>query len=51
MKLPLAETVIAAHMKQVAEAGVSMEKVIDEQIREGLEAFKEAFREILNTLE
>ncbi len=51
MKLPLEEAVIEAHMQQVADAGISMEKVIEQQIHEGLEAFKEAFNEILNTLE
>ncbi|MBN2871179.1 MAG: transaldolase [Campylobacterales bacterium] len=51
MKLPLEEAVIAAHLQQVADAGISMQKVIEQQIHEGLEAFKEAFNEILNTLE
>ena len=51
MKLPLEAAVIADHMRRVADAGVSMDEVIDQQIREGIEAFKEAFHEILNTLE
>lgn len=51
LKLPIDATVIAEHMQRVADAGISMEKVIDQQIDEGLEAFKEAFNEILNTLE
>lgn len=51
VKLPIKAAVIEAHMKRVADAGVSMEKVIDQQIEEGLDAFKEAFNEILSTLE
>lgn len=51
VKLPIEAAVIEAHMKRVADAGVSMEKVIDQQIEEGLDAFKEAFNEILSTLE
>jgi transaldolase len=51
MKLPLDGAVIAEHMQRVADAGVSMDKVIEQQIHEGLEAFKEAFSEILTTLE
>ncbi|MFZ5375046.1 MAG: transaldolase [Campylobacterota bacterium] len=51
MKLPLAESTIQEHMNAVATAGVSMESIIDAQIREGLEAFKIAFDEILSALE
>jgi transaldolase len=51
MKLPLDSAVIAAHMQRVADAGISMDKVIEQQIHEGLEAFKEAFSDILTTLE
>ncbi|MDD3770419.1 MAG: transaldolase [Sulfuricurvum sp.] len=51
MKLPLTESTILEHMNAVAAAGISMETIIDEQIREGLEAFKIAFNEILSALE
>jgi len=51
MKLPIDVSVIAEHLHRVAGAGVSMDRVIDQQIHEGLEAFKEAFGEILSTLE
>lgn len=51
LKLPLASSVIVSHQQKVIQAGVDMDRVIDEQIREGLEAFKVAFTEILNALE
>ena len=51
LKLPLDAGKISGHMEKIAAAGVELDKVIDEQIREGLEAFKEAFNEILKELE
>ncbi len=51
LKLPLASSVIVSHQQKVIQADVDMDRVIDEQIREGLEAFKVAFTEILNALE
>lgn len=51
MKLPLSSKLIEAHTQKVRDAGVDMERVIEEQIQEGLEAFKIAFAEILSTLE
>jgi transaldolase len=51
MKLPLNAAVIEEHMNRLSSAGISMESVIDQQIAEGLEAFKIAFNEILNALE
>ncbi|MDD4883672.1 transaldolase [Sulfuricurvum sp.] len=51
LKLPLASSVIVSHQQKVIQAGIDMDRVIDEQIREGLEAFKVAFTEILNALE
>lgn len=51
LKLPISQAVIEEHRQNVANAGVDMQLVIDQQIDEGLEAFKVAFSEILNALE
>lgn len=51
IKLPLSNEKIEAHKQKVRDAGVDMESVIEGQIREGLEAFKSAFDEILTALE
>jgi transaldolase len=51
IKLPIAEEKIEAHKQKVHDAGVDMERVIDVQIQEGLENFKQAFNEILSALE
>lgn len=51
LKLPIPSQLIDMHRINVAEAGVNMSKVIEDQITEGLEAFKAAFGEILRTLE
>lgn len=51
IKLPISSQVIDAHRIHVAQAGVTMSKVIEDQIEEGLEAFKIAFSDILSTLE
>lgn len=51
LKLPIDPSVIARHALQVEAAGIDIRKVIDEQISEGLEAFKIAFDEILSELE
>ncbi|MDD5716373.1 MAG: transaldolase [Sulfuricurvum sp.] len=51
MKLPLPSDDILAHRQRVADCGIVMEKIIDQQIQEGLEAFKVAFGDILSALE
>jgi len=51
IKLPIANVKIEAHKQKVRDAGVDMEGVIEAQIREGLDAFKTAFSEILSALE
>lgn len=51
LKLPISSQVIDSHRIHVAQAGVNMSKVIEDQIAEGLEAFKMAFGDILSTLE
>jgi transaldolase len=50
LKLPLLQTLIEEHYAQVAGAGIVMKEVIDQQITEGLEAFKVAFSEILSAV-
>lgn len=50
-KLPIDAETIAAHFAQVAEAGIEMDGVFKQLMEEGLEAFKEAFKEILTALE
>ena len=51
VKLPLEASLIAAHFQKIADAGIDFDAVIAKQIEDGLEAFKEAFREILSELE
>lgn len=51
VKLPIAASIIEAHRDNVAGAGVDMNIIIQQQIDEGLDAFKVAFSEILNALE
>jgi transaldolase len=51
LKLPLSEAKIIEHQRNVAASGVILQEIIEQQIEEGLEAFKVAFSEILNALE
>lgn len=51
LKLPLDTTKIEEHHQRVKEAGVVMDEIINQQITEGLEAFKVAFADILSALE
>jgi transaldolase len=51
LKLPLDTAKIEEHYQSVTGAGVVMEEVIEQQITEGLEAFKVAFTDILSALE
>lgn len=51
LKLPVGSDIIKDHQTNVANAGIDMSMIIDQQIREGLEAFKGAFSEILSELE
>lgn len=51
VKLPLAQRLIDEHTAAVRNAGVDMAQVIQTQIDEGLEAFKIAFKDILDALE
>ncbi len=48
--LPISKEVIKAHFELVKNTGVDFEAVLDKQIIDGLEAFKEAFKDILESL-
>ena len=50
-KLPIKEEVIRQHFEAVAAAGIDFEAVVQKQIDDGLTAFKDAFSDILRTLE
>lgn len=51
LRLPIPVQLIDSYRIQAAQAGINMSKVIEDQITDGLEAFKIAFGEILTTLE
>jgi len=48
--LPFEDGVIEKHFKKISDASIDFEKVLDKQIADGLEAFKVAFREILESI-
>ncbi len=48
--LPIAQDTIIAHFAKVQAAGVDLESALDTQIADGLEAFKVAFSDILESL-
>ena len=48
--LPLSEDVINAHLEKIKNAGIDLDTVLDELLADGLEAFKDAFKEILDSL-
>ena len=51
VKLPINTKTIDAHFQKIQDAGIDFDAVVTKQIDDGLEAFKEAFREILSELE
>lgn len=51
VKLPIAVDAIDAHFQKIKDAGIDFDAVVAKQIHDGLEAFKEAFKEILSELE
>ena len=51
VKLPIDAKIIDAHFQKIKEAGIDFDAVVTKQIDDGLDAFKEAFREILSELE
>jgi len=48
--LPIDKSIINKHFTQIEEIGIKMDEILQKQIDEGLEAFKEAFKEILEAL-
>ena len=48
--LPISKEIIEEHFRAVANAGVNLDAVLDAQIEEGLFAFKDAFKDILESL-
>ncbi|MDH4945149.1 transaldolase [Sulfurimonas sp. C5] len=48
--LPIDSSIIQAHFDKIAAAGIDFDLVLTQQIEDGLEAFKDAFQEILEAL-
>lgn len=48
--LPISSEIIQEHFKKVEDIGIDFDEVINKQISDGLKAFKDAFKEILETL-
>jgi len=48
--LPIDKSIIDAHFKKIADVGIDFEALLDGQIEDGLVAFKDAFRDILEAL-
>lgn len=48
--LPISDEVIKAHFKKISNLGIDFNAVLDTQIADGLEAFKDAFKDILENL-
>lgn len=51
IKLPIDEAIIENHFEKIAAAGIDFDAVVAKQISDGLDAFKEAFSDILSELE
>ncbi len=51
VKLPIDSETIDAHFQKIKDAGIDFDAVVAKQINDGLDAFKEAFSEILSELE
>lgn len=48
--LPISDEIIKKHFSKVKDAGIDMDEVYENQISEGLKAFKDAFKDILENL-
>ena len=48
--LPISKDIIENHFAKIADIGIAFDEVLDKQIVDGLEQFKDAFKEILETL-
>jgi len=49
-KLPISNETIQAHFKKIEKIGINFDAVLDKQISDGLIAFEDAFRDILENL-
>ena len=49
-KLPISQDIIDSHFSKIKNAGIDFDLVINKQIEDGLDAFKIAFKEILEAL-
>ncbi len=48
--LPIAQPIIREHFQKIQNAGIDFDKVVQRQIDDGLQAFKDAFKDILEAL-
>ena len=48
--LPISSSIINAYFQEVKNTGIDFDEVLDKQIVDGLEAFKDAFKDILEAL-
>jgi len=48
--LPISKETIEQHFSKIQKLGIDFESVLDKQISDGLEQFKDAFKDILNAL-
>lgn len=48
--LPISEQIIHEHFNKIKDIGVDFEEILDNQIEDGLVAFKDAFKDILESL-
>jgi transaldolase len=48
--LPIASDVIEAHFEKIKDMGIDFDEVLNKQVVDGLEAFKDAFKDILESL-
>jgi transaldolase len=49
-KLPISKKLIQSHFIKIKECGIDLDDVLDKQISDGLLAFEDAFRDILDSL-
>ena len=48
--LPIPSEIIEKHFEKIASIGIDFDEVLDNQVKDGLVAFEDAFKEILETL-
>ncbi|MEA2098912.1 MAG: transaldolase [Campylobacterota bacterium] len=48
--LPISKEIIENHFSKIKDAGIDFDEVLDKQIADGLESFKDAFKDILEAL-